>query len=242
MCPLVREFKKHPSDLKTLVCVTGQHREMLHQVLDIFDVKPDYYVKVNYNAIIKLVDALDGVDVESEYDFRSYEFHHPFKKGMNHVDGKLALDFVRTRKAFLQGDRVRGENQQRMIQAIFKKVSSPSILIKYDSILKSLEGNFVTNISTNSIVSLVNMQLDKMPSWTFNTFSLNGGDNYVLTPSGQNMYVMVPNEETVGEAIKLIDDLFKNEWTAIIVHSFFAILITNNFFNYYKVDSVHFLM
>ena len=42
MCPLVREFKKHPADFNTLVCVTGQHREMLHQVLDIFDVKPDY--------------------------------------------------------------------------------------------------------------------------------------------------------------------------------------------------------
>ena len=42
MCPLVREFKKYPSDFKTVVCVTGQHREMLHQVLDIFEVVPDY--------------------------------------------------------------------------------------------------------------------------------------------------------------------------------------------------------
>ena len=42
MCPLVRGFKKHPADFETIVCVTGQHREMLHQVLDIFDVKPDY--------------------------------------------------------------------------------------------------------------------------------------------------------------------------------------------------------
>ena len=42
MCPLVMEFKKHPADFETIVCVTGQHREMLHQVLDIFDVKPDY--------------------------------------------------------------------------------------------------------------------------------------------------------------------------------------------------------
>ena len=42
MCPLVREFKKHPADFETIVCVTGQHREMFHQVLDIFDVKPDY--------------------------------------------------------------------------------------------------------------------------------------------------------------------------------------------------------
>lgn len=46
MCPLVREFKKHPADFETIVCVTGQHREMLHQVLDIFDVKPDYNLAI----------------------------------------------------------------------------------------------------------------------------------------------------------------------------------------------------
>lgn len=42
MCPLVKEFQKHPDDFRTIVCVTGQHREMLDQVLTIFDVKPDY--------------------------------------------------------------------------------------------------------------------------------------------------------------------------------------------------------
>lgn len=42
MCPLVKEFQKYPEDFKTVVCVTGQHREMLDQVLNIFDVKPDY--------------------------------------------------------------------------------------------------------------------------------------------------------------------------------------------------------
>lgn len=41
MCPLVKEFQKHPKEFKTIVCVTGQHREMLDQVLSIFDVKPD---------------------------------------------------------------------------------------------------------------------------------------------------------------------------------------------------------
>lgn len=41
MCPLVKEFQKHPDEFETIVCVTGQHREMLDQVLKIFDVKPD---------------------------------------------------------------------------------------------------------------------------------------------------------------------------------------------------------
>ena len=46
MCPLVKEFQKHPDEFNTIVCVTGQHREMLDQVLTIFDVKPDYDLNI----------------------------------------------------------------------------------------------------------------------------------------------------------------------------------------------------
>ena len=46
MCPLVKEFQKHKDEFKTVVCVTGQHREMLDQVLTIFDVKPDYDLNI----------------------------------------------------------------------------------------------------------------------------------------------------------------------------------------------------
>ena len=46
MCPLVKEFQKHPTEFKTIVCVTGQHREMLDQVLSIFEVKPDYDLNI----------------------------------------------------------------------------------------------------------------------------------------------------------------------------------------------------
>ena len=46
MAPLVKEFQKHPDDFETIVCVTGQHREMLDQVLYIFDIKPDYDLNI----------------------------------------------------------------------------------------------------------------------------------------------------------------------------------------------------
>ena len=46
MCPLVKEFQKHPQEFETIVCVTGQHREMLDQVLKIFDVKPDFDLNI----------------------------------------------------------------------------------------------------------------------------------------------------------------------------------------------------
>ncbi len=46
MCPLVKEFQKHPNEFETIVCVTGQHREMLDQVLKIFEVKPDFDLNI----------------------------------------------------------------------------------------------------------------------------------------------------------------------------------------------------
>ena len=46
MCPLVKEFQKHPDQVRTIVCVTGQHREMLDQVLQIFDVTPHYDLNI----------------------------------------------------------------------------------------------------------------------------------------------------------------------------------------------------
>ena len=46
MAPLVKEFQKHPEDFETVVCVTGQHREMLDQVLHIFDIRPDYDLNI----------------------------------------------------------------------------------------------------------------------------------------------------------------------------------------------------
>ena len=46
MAPLVKEFQKHPDEFETIVCVTGQHREMLDQVLHIFDIKPDYDLNI----------------------------------------------------------------------------------------------------------------------------------------------------------------------------------------------------
>ena len=46
MAPLVKEFQKYPNEFKTIVCVTGQHREMLDQVLQIFDIKPDYDLNI----------------------------------------------------------------------------------------------------------------------------------------------------------------------------------------------------
>ena len=50
MCPLVKEFQKHPKEFETIVCVTGQHREMLDMVLSVFDVKPNYDLDIMHQG------------------------------------------------------------------------------------------------------------------------------------------------------------------------------------------------
>jgi len=173
---------------------------------NLLDIEINYYAKVNYGALVNLVDALGGVNVYSKYAFKTHEYRYSIKEGYNYVNGKKALDFARTRKAFLEGDRVRGENQQALIKAIIEKASDASILLKYDDILKSLEGYFTTNISTNKIMSLINMQLNNMPKWTMESVSLNGSDSsgFTYTYPGQELYVMIPNEKTVNNVKNIL--------------------------------------
>ena len=180
---------------------------------DLLDMEINYYLKVNYNALVKLVDALGGVDVYSKYSFKSAGHGYYFKKGYNHVTGLEALDFVRTRKAFEEGDRVRGENQQAMIQAIIKKGTSGTFLTRYTSILNSLTGSFITNISTDKITDLVKMQLDNMPSWNITSISISGSDGaeYTYTYPTQVLYVMIPNEETVTFAKESLEKVKAGE-------------------------------
>ena len=74
MCPLVKEFQKHPKEFETIVCVTGQHREMLDQVLTIFDVKPDYDLDIMkqgqdlYDVTARVLTGMRDVFMECKPD------------------------------------------------------------------------------------------------------------------------------------------------------------------------------
>lgn len=125
---------------------------------DLLGIKLDYYFKVNFSSLENIVNALDGVDVYSEYDFQSWNGYN-FTKGYNHVEGKAALAFARERHTFTDGDNQRGKNQQALIEAIFRKCTSSSIITKYNSLLDSLQDSMITDMSMKSITSLAKMQL-----------------------------------------------------------------------------------
>ena len=176
---------------------------------NLLDTKINYYIKVNFTSLIKVVDALGGVKVYSKYNFTSMD-GYTYKQGYNNVNGEKALSFVRERKAFNGGDRVRVENQAAMIKSLVEKATSPSIITKYNSLLKTLEKLFVTNLNMEDITEFIKKQIDDMKSWEVESQSLDGKDDYQYTYSykGQKLYVMTPDNETVINAHNKIEEMF----------------------------------
>lgn len=169
----------------------------------LLDTEINYYVRVNFSTAIKLIDAIGGVDVNVDYAFTTDDNYYSFNAGYNYMDGAKALRFIRERKNLKGGDLARQINQQKVISAIIDKFTTSTVLIsKYSDILGSLNECFQTNIDSSAISKLIKYQLNKMPNWTIDSYSLSGTDFYTETFSypGQELYVMKRNNAIVEEA------------------------------------------
>lgn len=178
---------------------------------NLLDIDINYYIRLNFSTLVKAVDVIGGVNVYSEYTFNTYGVQ--FYKGYNKVNGELALAFSRARYNFPRGDRTRGENQMRVIEAIISKMSTSRVLVtNYLDILNSLEGTFQTNLEDNRIYDLVKFQLYYMPKWKVEKVSLDGFDssNYTYSYSSGKLYVMEPDMESVNIAKEKIKEIMAN--------------------------------
>ena len=183
---------------------------------DLLEVEIDYYFRVNFSTLERVIDALDGVDVYSEYTFETIShkgYSYKFTKGYNHMNGDQALYFSRERYNLPGGDRQRGKNQQAVIDGIIRKLTSKAIITNYTSLLNSLESTFQTNLTDKNIQDLIKMQINDMATWNITSYSLNGTDSYNYTYSypSEQLYVMTPIESTVNEAKSMIDKVYDSE-------------------------------
>ena len=179
-----------------------------------FDVDISYYVRVNFNFVTNLVDAVGGIDIynDQSYSFRCWtDSGCTFSPEWNYgVGGRCALAFARERYAYESGDRHRGENQQHVIDQILHKVTSSKTLISnYNDILNALNGTFETNMSNEELTSLVKMQLDGMPGWSLEKYSVTGSGTsaYTLSYPNQELYVMIPDGNTMNEAVNKLNEV-----------------------------------
>ena len=185
-------------------------RQTIEDLLDI-DIK--YYIRVNFNAVVNLVDAIDGIDVYSDTEFNSYHMKGwKVPKGNVHMDGAHALAYSRERYAYKTGDNHRGQNQEDVIAAIINKISSSKTIVSnYNKILKSLDGTFETNLSYDEITSLIKMQINDMAKWKTTTCNLTGEGKMTVTYSypNRNLWVMIPNENSIITAKNELKEFMK---------------------------------
>lgn len=174
----------------------------------LYGVNVDNYVKVNFTGFENIIDALDGVNVYSDYSF--YSNGYSYTQGYNQLDGAAALVFARERHAFSDGDRQRGRNQMAVIKAVINDMATSDMLKNYKEVLNEISSNIVTSMSYDDISELVKFQLEDMKAWDIQTFSVNGYDSMATTYSGgsQELYVMVPDESTIDKAREYLADMY----------------------------------
>lgn len=191
-------FTKGEKDKLTHTGIYGT--EVTEKTIEtLLDTQINFVVRVNFTTLVDLVDDLGGVDVNNPNSFSVG--NKEFPEGTIHMDGETALAFSRERYSFLQGDRERGRNQMRVVEAILQKAVSPELLKNYSSILDTVSQSVQMNISSTDIASLVNMQLSKPSSWSIYTYSLTGVDGNEYAPAlGDKAYVMIPDENVLKNA------------------------------------------
>lgn len=154
----------------------------------------DYYVKINFNGFIEVVDALDGVDVDVPFDFNIRLFYkwYTFQKGPAHLNGHEALAYVRMRKSDPQGDKGRNLRQKEVLQSLMNQAVSVQSVTKIDDVLKAVGNNVGHNLEINQMLALQDTYR-KIPKERIETLELSG-ENSKDNPQGVWFY-MVTDEE-----------------------------------------------
>ena len=177
----------------------------------LYGIDISYYARVNFSSLVKIVDTLGGVDVDSDFEFTAGGYQ--FKQGMNHLDGKQALAFSRERYSFEDGDNQRGKDQEKVLTAILNKAMSPAILSNASALIADVSDSVQTNMTQEEMAKFIKMQLNDGASWTIESQAASGnGDTQACYSSGdQPLYVMWPDEAVVQSiSAKMNEILNKN--------------------------------
>lgn len=172
----------------------------------LYDLKIDYFFRIDFAGFKTIIDALGGVDVYSDQTFTVEDI--TFQEGMNHMSGYRALLFSRTRYGLAGGDRARGVHQMAVIQAVLKKMMSSELLKNFFPLMNALSGSFETTVPYDTISGLVQRQLAEGGGWDLKTFSVTGADASSATFTFPDVaYVMEPDPALVAAARQFLQDV-----------------------------------
>lgn len=178
----------------------------------LYGIQVDYYLRINFSGFVDIIDALGGIDVNSEYEF-TVEPIRTYTIGINHLTGLEALAFARERYSFADGDYQRAKNQMEVIRAVIQKCASSSLLVNYGSVMNAISGSFETNMPQEQIADLVKMQLSDMSQWNITSCTMGGTSMYAQTFSmpGQELYVIELDPVAIEDTKRLIQEVYGND-------------------------------
>ena len=182
--------------------------ETIYTVEDWLGIDLNYYVKMNFSAAKDIINAMDGITVYSPVAFESSLKWYKYKKGWNKMGGSKALYFARERHAFEGQDSIRVENQQRVLKAIIKKMTSSStLLMKYGDIMEAAGDNLTTNMPAEAMTELAKMQITELASWDVETQKIDGEydmDYVASLTQSQKFSIYRPDSESVSKCLEAI--------------------------------------
>ena len=186
-----------------------------------FGINFDYYLKINTNSLVGIVDAVGGIEYCSDESFttthavilNSYDDSKGrklnVKKGCQHLNGIQTLTVARERNAFAGRDRQRQKNCQAIIVDIFEQLKSVNTLANYNNILNSLGDLYETSLSREIIENIMKDTINGA-NWTFENQSVDGSDGQDLVHlNSMKGWVMYPMEDTVTNAKAKINEILK---------------------------------
>ncbi|AJS61307.1 LCP family protein [Paenibacillus sp. IHBB 10380] len=154
----IPEFRKD----RINTAITHGPNTAMKAIGDLLGIPVQYYVYTDFQGFIKLVDSVGGVDFFVEKDMKygskadKHEYDIDLKKGMQHLDGDKALQYVRFRHDALS-DYTRTERQREFLKTVASKMQSTTSIMKLPSILEEVSPFVDTNLSTNDMWKLANI-------------------------------------------------------------------------------------
>ncbi|HEL1559260.1 LCP family protein [Streptococcus suis] len=173
----------------------------VHTLENLYGIDISNYIRLNFTSFLQLIDLVGGIDVENTQEFTSGGYNFPV--GTVHLDAEQALIFVRERYSLANGDNDRGQNQEKVIAALIKKLRSPDNLANYQAILTGLEGSIQTDLSLETIMGLVNTQLESGTQFTVESQAVTGTGRSDLSSyaiPGSQLYMMEINQDSLEQA------------------------------------------
>ena len=165
---------------------------------NIYGIEIPNYVIVNFTTFMSIVSALGGVTIQNPYTFTAIT-GTVFYEGEISMPADIALLYCRERENLSGGDFDRNMHQQIVMKAIIDKLTSKDIITKFDSLLNEINGQFLTNISPNSLYALAQKQLDEGIEWNIVNYHVGGetGMEICASATGQYLSVVYPYDNQI---------------------------------------------